>query len=297
MLMLFYCDTGSVTPLPHTGGRQRKLQDQEVLYIEQLKREKPSIYLSEIKDKLDRFSNVSVSLTTIGTTVRERLQDGNWSRKIMVTPAAEKFTPNNINYTQGFLDYMSRQNPYKLKYFDESGFNMPDSVRRKYGHSPVGQPAVEIDKHTRTPHLTLNLMVGLNGIAYANVVEGATDTDRYLNFFHEAAHSVDDAGNPALTAGDIVIVDNCATHRNRGGAVLSQYLHMQGIEYVFTPSYSPDMNPAEMCFRHIKTVLKNDHYRRIAQEISLEYAVLSVVNTITAGNARSYFRDLEYINV
>ena len=34
----------------------------------------------------------------------------------------------------------------------------------------------------RSPHLTLNLMVGLNGVAYANVVEGATDTARYLIF-------------------------------------------------------------------------------------------------------------------
>ena len=49
-------------------------------------------------------------------------------------------------------------------------------------------PRVQIFAHergfkARSPHLTLNLMVGLNGVAYANVVEGATDTARYLIFF------------------------------------------------------------------------------------------------------------------
>ena len=58
-------------------------------------------------------------------------------------------------------------------------------------------------------------MIGLNGVAYANIVEGATDTARYLIFFHETGNSVNDVGQPALMAGDIVIVDNCATHRNR----------------------------------------------------------------------------------
>ena len=103
----------------------------------------------------------------------------------------------------------------------------------------------------RSPHLTLNLMVSLNGIAYANVVEGATDTDRYLNFFHEAGNSVNDVGQPALVAGDIA--DNCPTHRNRGQLILARYLANQGREYVFLPSYSPDLNPAEFCFRHVKS--------------------------------------------
>ena len=48
-------------------------------------------------------------------------------------------------------------------------------------------------------------MVGLNGRAYANVAQGATDTDRYLIFFHEAGNSVNDVGQPALMAGDNVL--------------------------------------------------------------------------------------------
>ena len=58
---------------------------------------------------------------------------------------------------------------------------------------------------------------------------------------------MNDVGQPALMAGDIVIVDNCATHRNRCQLILARYLVNQGIivEYVFLPTYSPDFNPVE----------------------------------------------------
>ena len=169
-------------------------------------------------------------------------------------------------------------------------FNIPDTIRRKYIHAPLGEPAVEVTSKRRSPHFTLNLMIGLYGIAYANVAEGATDTARYLNFFHQASNSVDDNGNPALVAGDIVIVDNCATHRNRGQHILGQFLQNKGITYTFTPTYSPDLNPVEHCFRHIKILMKSDHFRSLARGVNLEYAILSAVMQITAG-------DTEVVNI
>ena len=50
-------------------------------------------------------------------------------------------------------------------------------------YTPGANCAHERGFKARSSHLTLNLMVGLKGVAYANVVEGATDTARYLTFF------------------------------------------------------------------------------------------------------------------
>ena len=292
-----FCESGSVAPRPHGGGRTKKLHEHDLLYAKQLKIEKPSIYLKEVKDKLASFANVDVSLSTICKSYKSYMNDGPWTRKVLGNPYAERFTPQNMQYTQAYLNYISRQNPYKLKFFDESGFCLPDTHKRRYGHALKGKPAVEVGSKARSPHLTLNLMVGLNGVAYANVVEGATDTARYLNFFHEAGNTVNDVGQPALMAGDIVIVDNCATHRNRGQLILARYLANQGIDYIFLPTYSPDLNPVEFCFRHIKILLKDSSYIRMANEVNLEYAVLRAVTSITSGDARSYFRGCEYMNI
>ena len=46
-----------------------------------------------------------------------------------------------------------------------------------------GVKAVEVCKYTKTNNLTLNLMIGLNGVMHCNVIEGATDIAQYLNFF------------------------------------------------------------------------------------------------------------------
>ena len=59
-------------------------------------------------------------------------------------------------------------------------------------YTPGANCAHERGFKARSPHLTLNIMAGLNGLAYANVVEGATDTARYLIFFNETGNSVND---------------------------------------------------------------------------------------------------------
>jgi hypothetical protein len=41
-------------------------------------------------------------------------------------------------------------------------------------------------------------------------VDGASNTDTFVNFFFEAGNSVSENGFPALEPGDLVIVDNCS---------------------------------------------------------------------------------------
>ena len=79
--------------------------------------------------------------------------------------------------------------------------------------------------------------------------------------------------------------------------ILGRYLANQGIQYVFLPTYSPDLNPVELCFRHIKTLMKGDPYMRMAKDVSLDYAILRAVMSITPGDARCYFQACEYMNV
>ena len=59
--------------------------------------------------------------------------------------------------------------------------------------------------------------------------------------------------------GDIVVMDNLAVHHYGEGAFLEEYLAEMGIELLFTPTYSPDLNPIEPSFNKIKAELKS-HY-------------------------------------
>lgn len=74
---------------------------------------------------------------------------------------------------------MSTIDPYKLKYFDEAGFCLPDVGKPTYGHSQINTKCVEIGRYLSAPNVTLNLPIGLDGVVYANTEDGASDTLKF----------------------------------------------------------------------------------------------------------------------
>ena len=59
---------------------------------------------------------------------------------------------------------------------------------------------------------------------YEYYTDGAPDTLDFLKFFGQAAEAENMFGRPALEVGDVVVMDNCPTHRNLGGEVLKEFL-------------------------------------------------------------------------
>ena len=223
----------------------RCLQTDDLDFIEFLKTDRPSLTSGELLREVNEHCQIpgGVSTVTINRAVRTSMHEGKWSRKIMTRPAAEKFTDNNIAYCQAFIDYISTVHPYRLKFFDETGLKLPNVANPRYRHSLVGERCVEISRNAQSPNITLNLMCGLENIMYANTVGGATDTIRFLQFFHEASQNIQADGRPILEYGDHIIMDNCATHRFVGGEILGEWLDEIGCVLVYLPTYSPELNP------------------------------------------------------
>jgi len=62
-------------------------------------------------------------------------------------------------YTQLYIDYFKDKDPSYVKFFDESGFQLPDAGQRNFGFSPVGD--VEVRRSVkilvyREPHAKLS---------------------------------------------------------------------------------------------------------------------------------------------
>ena len=280
---------------PHesNAGRPQKLDEEQVRYVEMIKREKPSATMLEIKEKLEENANISVSKSTVNRTVRNRLSGKPWSRKRLQKSAYERFTYDNLRYTENFLQVIAAADPVRLRFFDESGFNSRDCTSR-YGHSEKGTPCVEVQRYSKTSNLTLNMLIGMDGVKYANILNGASDTDSFLQFFAEAAEADSDYG-PALAAGDIVVVDNAPIHHHRARHILTLFLQNIGIQLIYTPRYSPDFNPAEFSFCYLKTLLRGPHYRELVHE-NLEAAIYRAILTISAADTRSFFRQTGLFN-
>lgn len=291
-----FCLTGKHEQ-PRTKAKGVKsLQPDDLELIEVLKPDKPSMTFGELLREINEYCYIpgDINKVTVNRAVRKSMKDEQWSRKKMCRPAAEKFTPANIAYCQAYVNYISTIDPYKIKFFDETGIKLPDVANPSYGHSPTGTRCVEVFRNVQSPNITLNVLCGLDNIMYANTVRGATDTLKFLQFFHEASQNIQPEGRPILEYGDHIIMDNCATHRYQGGQILGEWLDDIGCVLVYLPTYSPELNPIELAFNKLKTILHRIEYRDILQD-SLHVAVLEALKLFNASDMRGFYKHVDYI--
>lgn len=255
-----------------------------------------STSLRELQAVLADIGDVQdISLSALSKAIKSKLLSGKrYSRKKITHVAKARFTYENMVYTQLFINYLSSKDPTKDKFFDEAGIKTPDCGTRLYGNSPVGEPCVEIARKVESPNYTLNLLLSLNGAEYYNITDGPTNTVEFWNFFEEAANAASiTTGRPALEVGDIVVMDNLAVHHYEGGEVLEEYLADMGVELIFTPTYSPDLNPVELSFNEVKC-LRNGRLADTMNE-NLKIAVWEAVEAVSSTDARNFYSATSYL--
>ena len=78
------------------------------------------------------------------------------------------------------------------------------------------------------------------------VIKGAMDREMFDKYIETQLA-------PTLERGDIVILDNLPAHKS---ATAQAALKAQGNWLLFLPRYSPDLNPIEMAFSKLKTLIR-----------------------------------------
>jgi transposase len=88
--------------------------------------------------------------------------------------------------------------------------------------------------------------VGLDGIRTGLSVPGAMDGETRL-------FCVEDLLGPTLKRGDIVVMDNNPIHKLDE---IEDAIAAAGAGVLFLPTYSPDLNPIELCWSKVKSRLR-----------------------------------------
>ena len=272
---------------PKGGLTSEKLKEDGRELIEVLKLHSPSTSLYEIIEELELLGGQQISMLAVSRSIKSRLpSDHQYSRKKLTKVAMERFTPDNLFYTQLFINYVSSKDPRSLEFFDDAGIKIPD-VGTAYGHSAKGSRCVEVGRKLESPK---------NGPEYYNVVSGATNTARFLSFFQEAGDVVNiQTGRPCLEVGEIVIMDNLSSHHFEGGGILEEWFGTMGIELLFTPSYSRDLNPVELCFNKVKCKLNGTLKELVHSNINL--AIAKAVETFKERDMAGFYEATDYLFV
>ena len=131
-----------------------------------------------------------------------------------------------------------------------------------------------------TNHTTLAVLTTA-GLAAAMTVRGAADALTVEAFVRELVV-------PLLRPGQLLVLDNVATHKGDG---LRRLIEGAGCQLRFLPAYSPDLSPIEEAFAKLKALLRRAKARTAA---ALEVAIGDALDAVTPRDARHFFAHCGY---
>lgn len=87
---------------------------------------------------------------------------------------------------------------------------------------------------------------------------------------------------PTLAAGDIVVLDNLASHKITG---IREAIEARGASLFFLPPYSPDLNPIEQVFAKLKQLIRSAAPR---SRETLWHTIGSMLGRFTPAECQNY---------
>jgi transposase len=134
--------------------------------------------------------------------------------------------------------------PENLVFIDETGAKT--NMVRLYGRAPRGQRLVAPVPHGHWMTTTFVAALRHDEITAPCVFDGPMDGASFLTY-------VEHFLAPTLRQGDVVVMDNLASHKVAG---VKEAIAQAGATLRYLPAYSPDLNPIEQVFAKFKAALR-----------------------------------------
>lgn len=149
---------------------------------------------------------------------------------------------------------------------DETGFNEP--LIREYGYGKKGERLLGERTGKRFTRTSVIAGLKLNKSLAPMDFKGYCDTDVVLTWVKHWLI-------PKLEPGDTVIWDNASVHKSQK---LSEAFKVAGINLLFLPPYSPDLNPIEQFWSWLKAWIRalNQPNLHISQSLTKVFQTLSI---------------------
>jgi len=164
-------------------------------------------------------------------------------------------------------------------FVDESGANT--QMARLRGRALGGQRLRARIPQGRYQTRTLISGIRLEGPCAPWLFEGPLDGETFWAWVTEGLA-------PALLPGEVVILDNLATHKICGAR---EAIEAAGARLLYLPPYSPPFNPIEPMWSKIKQILRR-HAPRTDEQLLL--AAGTAFQAITSEDCKGFFFSTQY---
>lgn len=165
--------------------------------------------------------------------------------------AAEQDRPDILKRRRDWFESQLDLDPERLVFIDETWATT--NMARHYGRALRGQRLRAAVPHGHWKTTTFVAGLTLRGIVAPFVLDGPINRDAFETYVAKVLV-------PALTAGDIVVMDNLTSHK---GAKTHQMIEAAGAKLLYLPPYSPDFNPIEYAFAKLKALLRTAAERTV----------------------------------
>lgn len=176
-------------------------------------------------------------------------------------------------------DEVAALDPASLIFLDET--STPTNLTPRYARAPRGHRVIGRVPHRRWEAVTLLATLTPEGFGPGFQFAGAVDRLVFEAFVERILV-------PTLRPGQTVILDNLSVHKSARARAL---IEAAGCRLRFLPTYSPDFNPIEHAFSHLKTRLRRAEARSLAAILA---ATQDAYPALTPEHARSFYRNAGY---
>ena len=169
----------------------------------------------------------------------------------------------------------------KLVFIDETWTST--NMTRRYGRAPRGHRCRASAPYS---HWQITTFVGAlrrQGISATMVIDEPIDGEVFLTYVEQVLV-------PTLSSGEMVILDNLASHKVAG---VQQAILGAGATLLYLPPYSPDLNPIENFFAKLKALLRKAARRSTE---SLWEEIANLLPSVSSQECANYFTACGYVN-
>ena len=203
---------------------------------------KPNLYLYEMAEFI--WGVFEKEVTT--SSIRRALLYEGWSKK----KAKQRASEQNADLREAYFDRILHFHPDQFVFVDESGCDKRIGIRRT-GWSPRGITPVQVTKFHRGQRYHILPTYAQDGIILSRIFQGSTDASVFEDFIEELLHHC--GRYPA--AKSILVMDNASFHRSQR---VKEMCLQRGVQLIYLPPYSPDLNPIEEFFAELKAFIRQN---------------------------------------
>lgn len=195
--------------------------------------------------------------------------------------AAEQRRPDVVEHRRNFAlawRFLTRK---QLVFLDESGAKT--NMTRLYGRAPAGLRCVDHAAHGHWKTMTMLSAIREEGVIRdaTVVMNGAMNGSIFLDYVEQCLA-------PSLRPGDVVVMDNLASHKVAG---VREAIEAVGCDLWYLPPYSPDLNPIEKLWSKVKAWLRDVSATTLD---TLSDAVADALRAVAPDECANYFTACGY---